>query len=67
MPQDDRLHRQYDNRRQQAEDQDAEQLAETLKQRYRKPIQYTGVRLRPVVLYRKIINAIHQRSINLCY
>lgn len=36
MPQDDRLHRQYDNRRQQAEDQDAEQLAETLKQRYRK-------------------------------
>lgn len=33
---DDRLHRQYDQRRQQAEDQDAEELAETLKQRYRK-------------------------------
>lgn len=33
---DDRLHRQYDQRRQQAEDQDAEVLAETLKQRYRK-------------------------------
>lgn len=33
---DDRLHRQYDQRRQEAEDQDAEQLAETLKQRYRK-------------------------------
>ncbi|RLV96063.1 Transcription elongation factor SPT5 [Spathaspora sp. JA1] len=33
---DDRLHRQYDRRRQEAEDQDAEQLAETLKQRYRK-------------------------------
>lgn len=33
---DDRLHRQYDQRRQQAEDQDAEKLAETLKQRYRK-------------------------------
>lgn len=35
-PDDDRLHRQYDQRRQQAEDQDAEELAETLKQRYRK-------------------------------
>lgn len=35
-PEDDRLHRQYDQRRQQAEDQDAEELAETLKQRYRK-------------------------------
>lgn len=34
--QDDRLHRQFDRRRQEAEDQDAEQLAETLKQRYRK-------------------------------
>lgn len=33
---DDRLHRQYDRRRQEAEDQDAEVLAETLKQRYRK-------------------------------
>lgn len=33
---DDRLHREYDQRRQQAEDQDAEELAETLKQRYRK-------------------------------
>lgn len=33
---DDRLHRQFDQRRQEAEDQDAEQLAETLKQRYRK-------------------------------
>lgn len=33
---DDRLHREYDRRRQAAEDQDAEQLAETLKQRYRK-------------------------------
>lgn len=33
---DDRLHRQYDARRQEADDQDAEQLAETLKQRYRK-------------------------------
>lgn len=33
---DDRLHRQFDRRRQEAEDQDAEQLAETLKQRYRK-------------------------------
>lgn len=36
LPEDDRLHRQYDQRRQQAEDQDAEELAETLKQRYRK-------------------------------
>ncbi|GBL47957.1 hypothetical_protein [Candidozyma auris] len=35
-PDDDRLHRQYDQRRQKAEDQDAEELAETLKQRYRK-------------------------------
>ncbi|ODV77116.1 transcription elongation factor Spt5 [Suhomyces tanzawaensis NRRL Y-17324] len=34
--QDDRLHRQYDRRRQEAEDQNAEKLAETLKQRYRK-------------------------------
>ncbi|CAG84361.2 DEHA2A01628p [Debaryomyces hansenii CBS767] len=34
--QDDRLHRQFDRRRQEAEDQDAEVLAETLKQRYRK-------------------------------
>ncbi|ODV64724.1 hypothetical protein HYPBUDRAFT_130663 [Hyphopichia burtonii NRRL Y-1933] len=34
--QDDRLHRQFDRRRQEAEDQDAEELAETLKQRYRK-------------------------------
>lgn len=33
---DDRLHREYDQRRQKAEDQDAEELAETLKQRYRK-------------------------------
>lgn len=33
---DDRLHRQFDRRRQEAEDQDAEVLAETLKQRYRK-------------------------------
>lgn len=33
---DDRLHRQFDQRRQEAEDQDAEKLAETLKQRYRK-------------------------------
>lgn len=33
---DDRLHRQYDRRRQEAEDQDAEVLAEKLKQRYRK-------------------------------
>lgn len=33
---DDRLHRQYDQRLQQVEDQDAEKLAETLKQRYRK-------------------------------
>lgn len=33
---DDRLHRQFDRRRQEAEDQDAEELAETLKQRYRK-------------------------------
>lgn len=33
---DDRLHRQYDRSRQEAEDQDAEKLAETLKQRYRK-------------------------------
>jgi len=30
---DDRLHREYDQRRQKAEDQDAEELAETLKQR----------------------------------
>ncbi|RCK55421.1 Transcription elongation factor SPT5 [Candida viswanathii] len=36
VPQDDRLHRQYDNRRQQVEDEDAEKLAEELKQRYRK-------------------------------
>lgn len=36
LPHDDRLHREYDQRRQQAEDQDAEELAETLKQRYRK-------------------------------
>lgn len=35
-PDDDRLHREYDQRRQHAEDQDAEKLAETLKQRYRK-------------------------------
>ncbi|CAK7900679.1 transcription elongation factor Spt5p [[Candida] anglica] len=35
-PGDDRLHRQFDRRRQEAEDQDAEKLAETLKQRYRK-------------------------------
>lgn len=35
-PSDDRLHREYDQRRQQQEDQDAEQLAETLKKRYRK-------------------------------
>lgn len=34
--QDDRLHRQFDRRLQDAEDQDAEELAETLKQRYRK-------------------------------
>lgn len=34
--QDDRLHRQFDRRRQEAEDQDAEKLAETLKQRYRR-------------------------------
>lgn len=34
--QDDRLHRQFDRRRQEEEDQDAEELAETLKQRYRK-------------------------------
>lgn len=33
---DDRFHRQYDRRRQEAEDQDAEVLAETLKHRYRK-------------------------------
>lgn len=33
---DDRLHRQFDRKRQEAEDQDAEKLAETLKQRYRK-------------------------------
>ncbi|CCE82201.1 Piso0_001914 [Millerozyma farinosa CBS 7064] len=33
---DDRLHRQFDRRRQEAEDQDAEELAETLKQRYRR-------------------------------
>lgn len=33
---DDRLHRQFDRRRQEEEDQDAEVLAETLKQRYRK-------------------------------
>lgn len=33
---DDRLHRQFDRRRQEEEDQDAEKLAETLKQRYRK-------------------------------
>ncbi|KAL6452485.1 LOW QUALITY PROTEIN: SPT5 Transcription elongation factor SPT5 [Candida maltosa Xu316] len=33
---DDRTHRQFDNRRQQDEDRDAEELAETLKQRYRK-------------------------------
>lgn len=35
-PVDDRLHREYDRRRQEVEDQDAEKLAETLKQRYRK-------------------------------
>ena len=35
-PSDDRLHRQFDRRRQEEEDQDAEKLAETLKQRYRK-------------------------------
>lgn len=34
--QDDRLHREFDRRRQETEDQDAEALAETLKQRYRK-------------------------------
>lgn len=34
--QDDRLHRQYDRRQQEQEDQDAEELAQTLKQRYRK-------------------------------
>lgn len=33
---DDRLHRQFDRKRQEAEDQDAEKLAETLKQRYRR-------------------------------
>lgn len=32
----DRLHREFDRRRQETEDQDAEALAETLKQRYRK-------------------------------
>jgi len=40
---DDRMHRQFDRRRQEAEDQDAEQLAETLKQRYRKShVAYRG-------------------------
>ncbi|KAI5953804.1 SPT5 [Candida margitis] len=40
---DDRSHRQFDRRRQEAEDQDAEQLAETLKQRYRKShVAYRG-------------------------
>ena len=33
---DDRLHREYDRRRQEVEDQDAEVLAQTLKERYRK-------------------------------
>lgn len=33
---DDRLHRQFDNRRQKVQDEDAEKIAEELKQRYRK-------------------------------
>lgn len=33
---DDRLHREYDLRRQEAEDQDAEELAQTLKEKYRR-------------------------------
>lgn len=33
---DDRMHREYDRRRQEVEDQDAEVLAQTLKERYRK-------------------------------